>query len=100
MLFNMAQIVNLLLTLEDVKHYNSGVKENEQGHIDKLKKSLKLPSLDITDSTFSSCLKNFYIKNVNMQLENIEFTKHGKLLFYSQIRKNYELQARLPEISY
>ena len=81
--------------LEDVKLYNSGVKENWQGQIDKLKKTLKLPSLDITDSTFSSCLKNFYIKNVNMQLQNIEFSKRGKLLFYSQIRKNYELQGYL-----
>ena len=54
--------------LEDVKLYNSGVKENWQGQIDKLKKTLKLPSLDITDNTFSSCLKNFYIKYVNMQL--------------------------------
>ena len=54
--------------LEDVKLSNSGVKENWQGQVDKIKKTLKLPSLDITDNTFSSCLKNFYIKNVNMQL--------------------------------
>ena len=40
--------------LEDVKFYNSGVKENWQGQIDILKKTLKLPSLDISDSTFSS----------------------------------------------
>ena len=30
-----------------------------------------------------------------MQLQNIEFSKRGKLLFYSQIRKNYELQVYL-----
>ena len=58
--------------LEDVKLSNSGVKENWQGQVDKIKKTLKLPSLDISDSTFSSCWKNFYIKNVNMQLQNIE----------------------------
>ena len=33
--------------LEDVKFYNIGVKENWQGQIDKLKKTLKLPSLKI-----------------------------------------------------
>jgi hypothetical protein len=30
-----------------------------------------------------------------MQLQNIEFSKSGKLLFYSKIRKNYELQDYL-----
>ena len=30
-----------------------------------------------------------------MQLQNIEFSKRGKLLFYSQIRKNCELQGYL-----
>ena len=30
-----------------------------------------------------------------MQLQNIENSKHGKLLIYGQIRKNYELQGYL-----
>ena len=82
-------------SLEDDNLYSNGVKDNWQSQIEKLKKKLNLPSLDITDNTFSTCLKNFYIKNVNLQLQNIEFSKCGKLLFFSQIRKNYELQDYL-----
>ena len=87
--------VLIVAFLEDVNLYNDGVEENWQGQIDKLKKKLELSSLKITNNTFSNCLKNYYIKNVNLQLQNIEFSKSGKLLFYSQIRKNYELQDYL-----
>ena len=75
--------------------YNNGAKDNWQGQIDKLKKKLELSSLKITNHTFSNCLKNYYNKNVNLQLQNIEFSNSGKLLCYSQIRKNYELQDYL-----
>ena len=38
----------------------------------------------------------FFCKNYdNFLLQNIEFPKRGKLLFYSQIRKNYKLQVYL-----
>ena len=81
--------------LEDDSLYNTGIKENWQGQLNKLRNKLNLPSLDVDEKTFYNYLKNNYINNVNMQLQNTEFSKRGKLLFYSKVRKNYELQDYL-----
>ena len=76
-------------------NYNIGIQGNWQGQINKLGNKLNLQSLDIDESTFYNSLKNYYIGNVNLQLQNTEFSKQGKLLFYSKIRRNYELQDYL-----
>ena len=81
--------------LEDDYLYNIGIQGNWQGQINKLGNKLNLQSLDIDESTFYNSLKNYYIENVNLQLQNTEFSKQGKLLFYSKIRRNYELQDYL-----
>jgi hypothetical protein len=81
--------------LEDDNLYITGIKEDWQGQTNKLRNELNLPSLDIDENTFYNYLKNNYINNVNMQLQNAEFLKWGKLLFYNKVRKNYELQDYL-----
>jgi hypothetical protein len=81
--------------LEDDNLYGTDRNENWQGQLKRLKNKLNISSLDINESAFNNFLKNHYINNVDMQLQNIEFTKSGKLLFYSKIRKNYELQDYL-----
>ena len=81
--------------LEDDNLYNTGTQENWQGLLKRLRNKLNLPSLDISECTFHNYLKNYYIDNINMQLQNTEFSKCGKLLFYSKIRKSYELQDYL-----
>ena len=81
--------------LEDDNLYGADRNENWQGQLKRLKNKLNISSLDINESAFNNFLKNHYINNVDMQLQNIEFTKSGKLLFYSKIRKNYELQDYL-----
>ena len=81
--------------LEDDNLYNTGIQENWQGLLKRLRNKLNLPSLDISECTFHNYLKNYYIDNINMQLQNTEFSKCGKLLFYSKIRKSYELQDYL-----
>ena len=80
---------------EDDNLYGTDRNENWQGQLKKLKTKLNISSLDINESAFHNSLKNYYINNVDMQLQNIEFSKSGKLLFYSKIRKKYELQDYL-----
>ena len=79
--------------LEDDNLYNTGIQENWQGLLKRLRNKLNLPSLDISECTFHNYLKNYYIDNINMQLQNTEFSKCGKLLFYSKIRKSYEYKT-------
>jgi hypothetical protein len=80
-----------LLNWKMMNLYNTGIQENWQELLKKLRNKLNLPSLDISECTFY----NYYIDNINMQLQNTEFSKRGKLLFYSKIRKRYELQDYL-----
>ena len=58
--------------LEDGYLYNIGIQGNWQGQINKLGNKLNLQSLDIDESTFYNSLKNYYIENVNLQLQTTE----------------------------
>ena len=60
--------------------------------ITQIKQKFNLQTLDMSTAEFTDKIKSFYVDGVNNQLAHIKETDSGKLRFFSNIHKSFELQ--------